>query len=102
IGKSHGERGALTEPPRAVRASGGLCRQVPADAETTQLRIAGASALPLLPDDRPKAASDPLVKPAQHRRGFADAEVSPPPDQVAGEVFDDLREARSPCPARQF
>ena len=51
VGQRDGERGAVTEPPGAVGAAGGLRRQVPAHAAAAQLREAGPPALPLLPDD---------------------------------------------------
>ena len=63
-------------------AAGGLCRQVPADAAASQLGEAGASALPLLPGDGAQPSPDPLVKCAQHRRSFAEAEVAAPSDEV--------------------
>src|SRR5438876_6608529 len=39
----------LAEPPRAMGAAGGSCRQVPADAAASQLGVASATTLPLLP-----------------------------------------------------
>ncbi len=78
-----------------MRASGGLCRQVPADAATSQLGEASASMLPLFPGDGAQPPPEPLVKLTQHRRGLAEAEVAAPPDQVDGQLLDDLREASS-------
>src|ERR1700751_2708010 len=76
--------------------------QVPADAATSQLGEAIASMLPLFPGDGAQPPPEPLVKLAQHRRGLAEAEVAAPPDEVDGQLLDDLREA-SPAPApRQF
>ena len=90
----------MTEPPGAMWAAGALRRQVPADATASQLSVAVASVLPLLPDDRTQASSDPLVKLAQHRGGLAEAEVSTPSDQIAGELFDDLPQGfRRACAA---
>src|SRR5512132_4383993 len=69
IGDCDGKRGAVAESPGAVRAFGGLSRQVLADAATAQLRKAGASALPLLPGDGTEPSPDPLVETA-HTDGF--------------------------------
>src|SRR5712671_4900778 len=38
------ERGAVAQPPRAMWAAGGSCRQLPADAAASQLLVACASA----------------------------------------------------------
>src|SRR5690349_5272415 len=46
-----GERGAVCEPPRAMWATGGLCRQIPADAATSQLGKASVTPIPLFPGD---------------------------------------------------
>ena len=100
--QGNGERGAVAEPPRAMWAAGGLCRQVPADAAASQLGKASASALPLLPDDGAQPPPDPLVKRAQHRRGLAEAEVAAPADEVDGQLLDDLREAAPARAPRQF
>src|ERR1700676_2955156 len=82
-----------------MRASGGLCRQVPADAATSQLGEASASMLPLLPGDGAQPPPEPLVKLTQHRRGLTEAEVTAPPDEVDGQLLDDLREvAAAPAP----
>ena len=88
-----------------MRASGGLCRQVPADAATSQLGEASASMLPLFPGDGAQPPPEPLVKLTQHRGGLAEAEVAAPPDQVDGQLLDDLREAaatRAPRPAPEL
>ena len=68
-------------------------RQVRVDIEATQRRIAGTSALPLPPDEGTKPPSDPPVEAVQYRRGFAEAKVSPPPDEVAGQLRDEAGEA---------
>jgi hypothetical protein len=44
-----------------MRASGGLCRQVPADAAASQLGEASASMLPLFPGDGAQPPPEPLV-----------------------------------------
>jgi hypothetical protein len=43
-----------------------------------------------------------LVKFTQRRRRLAEAEVAAPPDEVGGQLLDDLREAFASGPARQF
>ena len=91
VRQGNGERGAVAEPPRAMWAAGGLCRQVPADAAASQLGKAGASTLPLLPGDGAQPPPDPLVKCAQHRRSFAEAEVAAPSDEIARQLLGDLR-----------
>ena len=88
--QGNGERGAIAEPPWAMWAAGGLRRQVPADAAASQLGKACMPALPLLPGDGAQPSSDPLVEPAQHRRGLADSEVTAPSDQIARHFPDDL------------
>src|SRR5258707_6977921 len=85
-----------------MRASGGLCRQIPADAATWQLGEASASMLPLFPGDGAQPPPEPLVKFTQHRRRLAEAEVAAPPDEVDGQLLDDLREAASARAPRQF
>src|SRR5260221_2277975 len=85
-----------------MRASGGLCRQVPADAATSQLGEASASMLPLFPGDGAQPPPEPLVKLTQHRRGLAEAEVAAPPDEVDGQLLDDRREAASARAPRQL
>jgi hypothetical protein len=69
--------------------------QVPAAAATSQLGEAIASMLPLFPCDGAQPPPEPLVKLAQHRRGLAEAEVAAQPDEVDGQLLDDLREAVS-------
>ena len=44
-----------------MRAAGGLCRQVPADAAASQLGKASRSALPLLPGDGAQPPPGPLI-----------------------------------------
>ena len=83
-------------------AAGALRRQVPADAAASQFGITGASAFPLLPGDRPQASPEPLVKCAQHRGGFAEAEVAAPSNKIDGQLLDDLPEARPARALRQF
>src|ERR1700692_89241 len=61
---------------------------------------ASASMLPLLPGDGAQPPPEPLVKLTQHRRGLTEAEVTAPPDEVDGQLLDDLREvaaAHAPC-----
>src|SRR5215210_3242871 len=48
FGESTGESGAVTEPPGAMRGTGGLSRQGAPDPEPAQFRKAGAPALPVL------------------------------------------------------
>src|SRR5882672_6199048 len=76
-------------------AAGGSRRQVPADATASQLGKASGSPLPLLPGDGAQPPPDPFFKRAQHRRRLAEAEVAAPPDEVDGQLLDDLREASS-------
>src|SRR2546423_13409406 len=83
-------------------AAGGLRRQVPADAAASQLGIASASTLPLLPGDGAQPPPGPFVKCAQHGRSLAEAEVAAPSDQVGGQLLDDLREASSARAPRQL
>src|SRR5437764_6244146 len=83
-------------------AAGSLCRQIPADAAASQLGVTGASALPLLPDDRSQASPDPLVELAQHRGSLTEAEVAAPSDEVARQLLDDLLRARPARAPRQF
>src|ERR1700692_3143320 len=60
---------------------------------------ASASMLPLLPGDGAQPPPEPLVKLTQHRRGLTEAEVTAPPDEVDGQLLDDLREvAAAPAP----
>ena len=81
--------------------SGGLSRQSAPDAATAQFREAGFPALPLSPEHGSKPSPDPLVEAAQRRRGFAEAEVAAPSDQVARQLLGRLREARASRPPRQ-
>src|SRR5216684_2283248 len=96
------ERGAVAQPPGAVGAAGGSCRQLPADAAASQPFVACASAFPLLPGDGTQPSPDPLVELAQHRRGFAEAEVAAPSDQITRQLLGDLREALSARAPRQL
>src|SRR5262245_3295262 len=97
-----GERGAVAEPPRAMWAAGGSRRPVPADAAASQLGKASRSTLPLLPGDGAQPPPGPLVKCAQHRRSLAEAEVAAPSNEIDGQLFDDLRQARPARAPRQF
>ena len=83
-------------------ASGSLCCQIPADAAASQLGKASRSSLPLFPGDGAQPPPEPLVKPAQHRRRLAEAEVAAPPDEVDGQLLGDLRKAASARTPRQF
>src|ERR1700722_8327929 len=76
--------------------------QIPADAAASQLGVTGASALPLLPDDRSQAPPDPLVKCTQHRGSLAEAKVTAPSDEIAREFLGDLRRALPARAPRQF
>src|SRR5215469_8289968 len=77
-----------SQPPGAVTAAGGPSRQVVIHAATAQLLVPLSSTLPLRPDDGAQPSPDPLVQMAQLRRQFAEPKVSPPPDQIGGEAFD--------------
>src|ERR1019366_3376240 len=83
-------------------AASGLRCQVPADATASQLCVTGASALPLRPGDGTQPPPDPLVKCAQHRGGFAEAEVAAPSDEIARQFLGGLREALPARAPRQF
>ena len=83
-------------------ASGGLCRQIPADAAASQLGKTSASTLPLFPGDGAQPPPEPFVKRAQHRRGLAEAEVAAPPNQVDRQLLGDLHEAFSARALRQL
>src|ERR1700740_1709216 len=96
-----GEGGVVREPPGAMWAAGSLCRQIPADAAASQLGKASPSRLPLFPGDGAQPPPEPLIKCSQHRRRLAEAEVAAPPDQVGGQLLDDLREAASTRAPRQ-
>src|SRR5260221_1544055 len=84
-----------------MRASGGLPRQAPAAAATSQPGEAGPSMLPLSPGDGAQPPPEPLDKLTQHRRGLAEAEVAAPPDEVDGQLLGDRREAASGRAPRQ-
>jgi len=83
-------------------ATGGLCRQVPADAAASQLGKASGSTLPLFPGDGAQPSPDRLIKFAQHRRGLAEAEVAAPSDQIDGQLLDNLREASTTRAPREL
>src|SRR3954462_14442761 len=83
IRESRSECRADTDPPRAVRAPGGLCRQILSDTKTAQFREAVTPILPLLPDDGTEPSPDPFVQPTQDPWCLAEAEVPAPPIQVA-------------------
>src|ERR1700676_5643246 len=63
---------------------------------------ASASMLPLLPGDGAQPPPEPLVKLTQHRRGLTEAEVAAPPDEVDGQLLDDLREVAAAHAPRQL
>src|SRR5436309_15466570 len=83
-------------------ATGGLRRQVPADAAASQPRITRTPTLPLLPGDGAQPSPEPLVKCAQHRRSLAEAEVDAPTDKVDGQLLGDLPETASARAPRQL
>src|ERR1700680_2172981 len=85
-----------------MRASGSLRCQIPADAAASQLGKASPSGLPLLPGDSAQPPPEPLVKLTQHRRGLTEAEVTAPPDEVDGQLLDDLREVAAAHAPRQL
>lgn len=85
--------GRVREPPRAMWVAGSLCRQIPADAATSQLGEAGTSALPLFPGDGAQPSPDPLIKCPQHRRCLTEAKVAAPSLEIDGQLLDDLYEA---------
>src|ERR1700694_5770655 len=100
--QSNVQRRAGAEPPRAMWAAGGSCRQVPADAAASQLYVASAPALPLLPGDGTQPSPDPRSEFAKHRRGLTEAKVAAPSDQITRQFLGDLRETLPTCPPRQF
>src|SRR4030095_2287530 len=102
VGERHGERGAVAEAPRAMYASGVFGRQIVADAAASQLLVAGAPALPLLPGDGAQPSPGPLVECAQHGRSFAEAEVAAPSDEIARQLLGDLCEALSARARREL
>src|ERR1051325_11038672 len=59
----HGDcqRGTVREPPGAMRATGGLCRQIPADAAAPQFDKTSLSTLPLFPGDGAQPPPEPFV-----------------------------------------
>ena len=83
-------------------AASSLCCQIPADAATSQLGEASMSTFPLFPGDGAHPPPEPLIKPTQHRRRLAEAEVAAPPGEVDGQLLDDLRKAASARAPRQF
>ena len=72
-------RGAVADPPRAMRTARGLRGQLLVDIETAQRREAGTFVLPLPPDYGAEPSSGPSAEIAQYRWGLARAEVAPPP-----------------------
>ncbi len=101
-GEGEGQGGTVAEPPGAMRAAGGLCRQVPADAAASQFSKPRPTTLPLVAGDGTQPPPGPLVKSAQHRWSLAEAEVGAPSFEIARQFFDDLREAAAAGSARQF
>src|SRR5690242_6830042 len=102
FGEGPVQRGAVAEPPGAMRRAGGLSRQVSSNPAPAQFRKPGAPTLPVLPGNRPQATPDPLIQAAQHRRRLAEAEVAAPADQRGRELLDNLRQCAPACPPRQL
>ena len=96
----NGQSGAVTDPPWSMRATGSWGCQSHIDAAFDQLCKPRPTTLPLFPGDGAQPPPGPLFQGAQHRWGFAEAEVTSPPDEVDGQLLDNLREAPAACPAR--
>ena len=94
------QSGAVADPPRSVWATGSWGCQSHIDTAFDQLCKPRPTTLPLFPGDGAQPPPSPLFQGAQHRRGFAEAEVAAPPDEVDGQLFDNLREAPAAGPAR--
>jgi hypothetical protein len=51
-----------------------------------EFSISRGSPFPLLPDHRPKSASDPLLQLVEHFRSFASSEVADPTAYILGQI----------------
>src|SRR5262249_7949151 len=55
--------------------------------------------LPLPPKIHTQSSADPRFQIGEHPRGLTKAEVAAPPDEVWFQLFDDLWQGSTPCPA---
>ena len=96
------QSGAVADPPRSVWATGSWRCQSHIDTAFDQLCKPRPTPLPLFPGDGTQPPPGPLFQGAQHRRGFAEAEVTAPSNEVDGQLFDNLREVPAAGTARQL
>src|SRR5262249_52345363 len=68
-------------------------------ASTTQLLEAIVPVLPLPPKIHTQSSADPRFQIGEHPRGLTKAEVATPSNQIRPQLFDDLWQGFTPCPA---
>src|SRR6266699_6956989 len=84
---------AATDPPRTAPTASSLLGQLRSHTQFQQLRQPLAAGFPLPPESASNAPPDPRVEVFQHPRCFAEAEVSAPASQIAGQFVDHLLHA---------
>jgi transposase len=99
--KRPAQRRRQRHPPRSAIAAGRQDGILGVDASLPQLPEAGAGSRPLFPDDSAKPPPNPLVKTAENRRRFAEAEIRPPPEQVRSQFLHHLVQAHTTHPSRE-
>src|SRR5262249_8576255 len=69
------------------------------NASTAQLLEAIVPVLPLPPKIHTQSSADPRLQIGEHSRGLTKAEVATPSNQIRPQLFDDLWQGFTPCPA---
>lgn len=77
-------------------------RQSVFDPALGEFGVTVPASFPLVPCNGAQPPPDPWVEFPQHGRRLAEAEIRTPATKVLAQVLDDLLEAPSPCPSREF
>jgi hypothetical protein len=102
VRQSEFQRGSVCAVPRSIGATSRFRGLLRSDAALAELSISCGSSLPLLPDHRPKSASEPFLQLVEHFRCFTALEISDPSAEIFGQVMDHSDKAYAPRPACEF
>src|SRR5882762_6337443 len=82
VGQSDFQRWRVRKVPRSIGATRRFRGVLRSDAALAELPISRGSSFPLLPNHRPKSASEPFLQLVEHFRCFASSEVADPSAEI--------------------
>jgi hypothetical protein len=82
VGQSDFQRWRVRKVPGSIGATRRFRGVLRSEAALAELPISRGSPFPLLPDHRPKSASEPFLQLGEHFRCFASSEVTDPSAEI--------------------